>query len=146
MPGLSPTERNTGVIALIGSGVVAASVFMPYINAGSGIFTSNRTPFQFGQYGQFSDNGFYVLFGALLIALSALHFLKVLFPKRKASPWSLAISCIASAVLIAGSWQTSDWTRTVHRAYGGAVGYCGVAIAVVALITYFSSGNSEKLD
>ena len=138
------SERNTGVISLIGATVVAISVFMPYINAGSGIFSDNRTPFQFGSYSQFSSNGFEVLIGAALIALSGLRFLKVIYPKKGPNGFGLFVSCLVAGYNINDVWSTKGWSGTVRLAYGGAIGYVGVAIAAVALIVYVTTKNSDE--
>ncbi len=142
----SKRERNTGVISLVGAAVVALSVFMPYINAGSGIFSSNRTPFQFGSYSQFSSNGFEVLIGAALIALSGLRFLKVIYPKKGPNGFGLFVSCLVAGYNINDVWSTKGWSGTVRLAYGGAIGYVGVAIGAVALIVYVTTKNSDEPD
>ena len=138
------SERNTGVISLVGAAVVAVSVFMPYVNAGSGIFTSDRTPFQFGSYSQFSSNGFEVLIGAALIELSGLRFLKVIYPKKGPNGFGLFISCVLAGITVHDEWSTKGWSGSVHLAYGGAIGYVGVAIGVVALIVFVSTRNSDE--
>ncbi len=144
----SPTnsERNTGVISLVGAAVVAVSVFMPYVNAGSGIFSSNRTPFQFGSYSQFSPNGFEVLIGAALIALSGLRFLKVIYPKKGPNGIGLFFSCVIAGYTVNDVWTTKGWSGPVRLAYGGAIGYVGVGIGAIALVVYITTRNSDEPD
>jgi hypothetical protein len=140
------SERNTGIISLVGAAVVAISVFMPYVNAGSGIFSNNRTPFQFGSYSQFSSNGFEVLVGAALIALSGLRFLKVIYPKKGPNGFGLFISCVIAGYTVNDVWSTSGWSGPVRLAYGGAIGYVGVGIGAIALIVYVTTRNSDEPD
>jgi hypothetical protein len=131
-------------MTLVGAAVVAVSVFMPYVNAGSDIFSSNRTPFQFGSYSQFSSNGFEILIGAALIALSGLRFLKVIYPKKGPNGFGLFVSCVIAGITIHDVWSTKGWSGTVRLAYGGAIGYVGVAISAIALIVYVTTKNSDE--
>lgn len=142
----SPTksERNAGIISLVGAAIVATSVFMPYINAGLGIFSDNRTPFHFGMNSHFSPQGFGILIGAALIALSGLRFLKVIYPKKGPNGIGLFISCVIAGFIVHNDWSTTDWTGPVRRAYGGAIGYVGVAIGIMALIVYVSTRHSDE--
>lgn len=138
------SERMVGAITLAGAAVVAASVLMPYVYVGQSIFVNERTPFQFGPFSHFSSEGFEVLLGALLMALSGLRILGLIYRRRSPRGISLCLSCAFTGNALNHVWSTGGWSGPVHLAYGGIVGFVGVGIGATALVYYLATSESDE--